>query len=650
MKTIEPSRFVHTLDSRSCYNPAADPEFMYISTFQLVNYKSYRNSPELLFTPGFNIISGQNNAGKTALLEAMSLDFEAKPHRSLQTVPFRGADVHPASTAIVSFTLSNEELRELLSPRQEWMLLKPNPVSEYARAIGCNDDSAGAAERLTRDFLSRDLFTFKLNFEAQLGRPMQVATARVPSYGLYDAQSVGGSYRACSFSLQRDGAISIPHAQQLSNKSDLGSQLSATLAQHVYRFAAERMNVGKSGHGPGTVLERGARNLPEVLSQLQHNVARFRELNQRLSEILPQVRWVSVRGLPAGQVEIVVWCHDPETRRDDLAVPLLESGTGIAQVLAILYVVMTSERPQVVIIDEPQSFLHPGASRKLIDFLRGYPQHQFIIATHSADVISATNPTTITLTRFEGGQSIIRQIDAETEHGVRAILEDLGVRLSDLFGADNILWVEGRTEEKCFPIIVEKMLRRKLMGTQILGIRETGDLEGRDARRVFQIYRRLADGASLLPPAMAFILDEECRSNEIKEELRRLSGGLARFLRRRMFENYLLNCEAIAAVTNGIENFREQPITAEEIRNTIQPRMANPTYYCSRRVPESEQDRLASVDAARILCECFSELSEARVTYAKVPHGQLLTNWLVENVPDDLAEVSDVLRHVLDRN
>jgi predicted ATPase len=45
-------------------------------------------------------------------------------------------------------------------------------------------------------------------------------------------------------------------------------------------------------------------------------------------------------------------------------------------VLAILYVVMTSNHPQTIIIDEPQSFLHPGAVKKLIEVLKQYPQHQ----------------------------------------------------------------------------------------------------------------------------------------------------------------------------------------------------------------------------------------------------------------------------------
>jgi len=48
---------------------------MYISKFQVLNYKSYRDSTEIELKRGFNILTGQNSAGKTALLEALSLDF-----------------------------------------------------------------------------------------------------------------------------------------------------------------------------------------------------------------------------------------------------------------------------------------------------------------------------------------------------------------------------------------------------------------------------------------------------------------------------------------------------------------------------------------------------------------------------------------------
>jgi len=41
--------------------------------------------------------------------------------------------------------------------------------------------------------------------------------------------------------------------------------------------------------------------------------------------------------------------------------------------------------------------------------------------------------------------------------------------------------VEGQTEEECFPLILNKIERRPLMGNAIVGIRET---EGADAKFV----------------------------------------------------------------------------------------------------------------------------------------------------------------------
>jgi len=623
---------------------------MYISRFQVGNYKSFREPITLDFSKGFNIISGQNNAGKTALLEAIGLDFVGKPHRSLKTVPARDTMPNQLSWVNVSFTVPVNELKELMlsSPAQEYQIARPMIGSPFALKVGYRDDSLDSALRLVNAILSEQDFTFAVQYRAQRSEGNSWTASHLPSYGLYQPQRQNGSDVYCGFRFDPSHGISITRSGFFGGAQDLGVQLAPTFKRHVYRFSAERMNVGLGAHGAGTLLSRDASNLPEVLSQLQHNSARFRELNRRLSSILPQVRWVSVRGVSSTQIEIVVWPHDPESQREDLAVPLLESGTGIAQVLAILYVVMTSERPQVIIIDEPQSFLHPGAARKLIDFLRGYPQHQFIIATHSATIIAAANPQTITLVRFEDSETVLQQLDAKAEKGVQIALADLGVRLADLFGADNILWVEGRTEERCFPIIIEKMLGRRLMGTQVLGIRQTGDLESRDAKRVFEIYNSLTNAASLLPPAIAFVLDQECRAAEVKEDLRKLSGGLARFLPRRMYENYLLNADGIAAVGNSVEGFRGAPLTPDEVGDAIGSKLSDGTYYCGRSSPDAAAQRLAEVDGGRILREVFSQLSETRVSYEKLPHGTLLTEWLIEHAADDLREVADLLAAILD--
>src|SRR2546423_8604318 len=87
---------------------------MHISSFQLNNYKSYYQSEPLALSAGINLIVGPNHAGKTALLEGLRLDFEFNPYRSSKLRRRREPKKEVVSSAKVSFTISHEELWEIL--------------------------------------------------------------------------------------------------------------------------------------------------------------------------------------------------------------------------------------------------------------------------------------------------------------------------------------------------------------------------------------------------------------------------------------------------------------------------------------------------------------------------------------------------------
>ena len=89
---------------------------MYIAKFQIKNYKSFLSSQEINLTPGFNVVVGQNNAGKTAFVEALSLGFNNKFHVSLKTNPSLGILTHNSFNSIVqiAFQLAAGEAEQLL--------------------------------------------------------------------------------------------------------------------------------------------------------------------------------------------------------------------------------------------------------------------------------------------------------------------------------------------------------------------------------------------------------------------------------------------------------------------------------------------------------------------------------------------------------
>src|SRR5579864_1564908 len=109
-------------------------QYMYISKFKIRNYKSFVESPPLNLGLGFNVVCGQNSAGKTALLEALAFNTHGHPHRSPQTIPAPGSQPDPISVAIASFALTGQEFSEILRERgaQGYTLIAPNVGSVSA--------------------------------------------------------------------------------------------------------------------------------------------------------------------------------------------------------------------------------------------------------------------------------------------------------------------------------------------------------------------------------------------------------------------------------------------------------------------------------------------------------------------------------------
>jgi energy-coupling factor transporter ATP-binding protein EcfA2 len=327
-------------------------------------------------------------------------------------------------------------------------------------------------------------------------------------------------------------------------------------------------------------------------------------------------------------------------KRVDLAIELKDSGSGVGQILAMLYVVVTSERPRVILIDEPQSFLHPGAIRKLFEIFAQYKRHQYILSTHSPAGLNITADANYLLVQRGQDQSTVTQLDAHNQAGISVFLSEIGSRPSDVFGSDAILWVEGKTEERCFPLLVREVAGSTLGGTQILGIVNTGDLEGDLAERVFEIYQRLSASPSILPTKAHFLFDREGRTKQQCDDVVRRGGGLVRLLPRRMYENYLLEPSAISELINAFDPDRPQKTGPEEVLAWISSKGCGAEYFADKKeVAFNDPQWIEVVDGAKLLKALVYEITDSRLRYDKVAHGELLTRYLVRNPTQALREL-----------
>jgi predicted ATPase len=600
---------------------------MKVNAIRVLSYKGIQDSGDVPLADHFTVMVGQNNAGKTALIERLA--FNAQHNK-----PYRPNAVHPLYVPIESATnvrvsLSGEELK--------WLVLTHN---ERARAyIPVPPDMTHQAEQVIEQFVNSERF-LESSFSAEM------------AYGPNRWQRLRSGDHVRSVRIAPGRTAGQLSASDTGNAdiNELANFLASHMGQFSYVFKAERLNLASSAAQASLELRADASNLAGALNYLQgENKATFDRFNQHVSTILPTVKWVSVVVSPQvnSNVTIKVWNDLPSQDGSTYGHSLEDCGTGVGQVLAILFAVMTSPHGRVIVIDEPSSFLHPSAARALIQTLKQYPQHQYVVSTHASEIISAAEPEKIIQVQWSNNRTEVRVRDGKDMSATVDALGDVGARLSDVFGHDEIIWVEGPTESLCFPEIAAIGSQSPVQGRLgFVPLINTGDLEAKrgDAKLVWKIYRRLSSQSALMPQAVAISLDREGRNEKLRKELEVESKGLIRFLPRRVYESFLIHPAAIVAVmpSAGDQGKIEAWLTLNGGRESFQaPKEWQGDF--------KDAKWLAKVDGARLLASLFSELTTTREEYRKTQHSLELTKWLIENAPAHIEPLRSYVQELRGR-
>lgn len=603
---------------------------MWIKAVRVQNYKSFDDSQWLEFDRHMNVLVGANHAGKSALLAAVAHRHRGNRHRSSK---FRREEAHnPISSVSFRFAVSGSEVRDIMLSSSLTLHI-PVPLS-WAR-------SSIPKQVLNRFFELPEIIVSARSDASEKGGPSWVEF-EYPSNGLFRRESEESSFVNASVLNDRSDV----HVTQMSpgENDNFGVNLAAKLEPRIYFFDAQRVPQNSFGFGSSTQLQSNAANLAEVLNVLQASRTEFADYVAQVSRVIPAIKWISVTPSTTHtqQVEIKIWNIPDSSKRDDLAIPLAECGTGVGQILSILYVVMKSSG-NAIIIDEPNSFLHPRAAKALIGILKEDRSNQYIVSTHSSEIIVSADPDRFFSLKFEDERTSVTEVARSDLASIKQVLGEIGAQLSDVFGADSVLWVEGPTEVQCFPLLLQAAGCALDAGLTIAPLRNTGDLESRHGAVIADIYRNLSSAHAILPITVAVSLDGDKHGMKEKENLERAFGSVIHFLRRRCFENYLIHPAAICSAMNDMESFRGGPIGPNDISDWIAVNGSNPKYKAGTDEPFSAR-WLIEVDAPRLLDDLFQALSGAREIFRKPLHSVVLTRWLLAN---DRQFLDELVEHVV---
>jgi len=138
----------------------------------------------------------------------------------------------------------------------------------------------------------------------------------------------------------------------------------------------------------------------------------------------------------------------------DFPLPVQHRGGGEQELLFLLRFI--TEEGYILGIEEPELHTHPQLARQIFYLFKDFSKEkQMFVATHSTVFVDHADIGSTWIVRKEDKETTITRIK-ELED-LRVLLFELGVKPSDIFFSEAIIFVEGETERVVFPIFAEKL-------------------------------------------------------------------------------------------------------------------------------------------------------------------------------------------------
>jgi energy-coupling factor transporter ATP-binding protein EcfA2 len=493
--------------------------------------------------PGINLLVGRNNSGKTSVLRVLTLLRSALKE-------------FPASTDVDVLPYAQK-----LNPHRHFDLTL---VFEFEKTDQPPFDRSSAFD--WGDFINQQKPVAAVSLRlwgsgvlgfrgAEMWLPsgsyplIEVTSGGLSSISYFPPQVPNGPPAGPAPHL-RSGLTAAAQSQQpdgLPAYLGIGSPLTQALNQlrNVRFVTPHRVVADRLPLSTASALATNAADLAPYLQTLHNNRRRkFQEIEEFVTSSFPEFDRVD----PASEgnhatLKLV-------RKGTDEGLPLAYCGTGVEQILALAAVITDSRPNEIILMDEPHSFLHPAAERALLTFLEKFPDRYFVIATHSSVFINGVTPDRITHLQSPGTPY---QPSAPTA-ATSAILHDLGYRNSDALFFDQLVIVEGPTDADVLPILL------RLDGLVPNGVlQNTGfpSIDGiNDSAREIQTkilrFEKLLGALGRAKMPRLYLLDGDRKPEDVTL-LRGTRSPVTgepikvKFLHRTEIENYLLIAGAIAS-------------------------------------------------------------------------------------------------------
>ncbi len=495
---------------------------MWLERLQLSGFRAFGEADLTLPQAGLVLITGVNNSGKSTLLAAVDALRGVTPDQPVTNTSHVGP-ARVTGTFVVDDHVRGVLLKASVDERKDGHAFRRVRVClEHRTSSGLMDCIAVEAtlDDGTFDALGQLI-------PGPDGERVDVCDAMrwtkdAPIGSIFDrTTAISGS--GLGHYLRADAPAIRPVVQALSD-----------WVTGVYHFGTVRPGASRVRPSSGaTTLTPTGENLPDVLLQLSSGqTPEWDAIRVVMADLAPDAG-TPLAPVVGGQLELL-FADASGVRRN-----LQDLGGGVEQMLMMTVVGETHPSSGMLLIEEPETSLHPGAQRALLRHLTTWAKERPIIATTHSTVFldRAADAATVWHVERSTATSSVKQIQRDKQ-----LLDSLGVRLSDVFASEKLLLVEGMSDVEVLDVWFGPTLRAS--GVEIVHIK------GSDAARVAERYQLVAEAGHVSERRLMFIRDRDELNEQDVSSIER--KGPVRVLPVRELENFFIEQpEAIASALHA---------------------------------------------------------------------------------------------------
>ena len=494
---------------------------MKLNALNIDGFRSLKNL-EIKFDSSLTVIVGENDAGKTSLIECLKVVTQG---RSITVDDFTyGCDQIKISIETDDFMFCKEyhKVAGVINEQP----LSAMPTEEYVQRTftRLQDENLDMTNNDNQDFIKNTAKLFGLAVRSN-SNIENLRSQLLNKLGDRNSLLIDNASFPKFNNIQLDGK----HFENI-----------PAFFKEVF-LREKQANIWREKINDDISIEDFVRNNLENYSSEVSQQIQDKGIIEKLRTFLPDLTEV--------KVEPIFQTRDLNV---DAKVKFLENGTEISienkgdgtkrrMTMALLeikkeQVRLPNDEQTMYLFDEPDTHLHVKAQIELIKTIEAFSLagNQVILTTHSPFILNAVKPSQIRLLVRNQGSTVLRALGDNPSDASR-ILRALGVENTHLFFSRKIVLVEGETEEKFLHAQYLKETNRTISSGLINVINVDGvqNIAG-FSRAILELHN----------PERIFILCDNDASPELQDLINRLSIPLQNkyFVGEKEFEDAFDSC------------------------------------------------------------------------------------------------------------